>query len=216
VNFVSGNDTAEAKIQGLQRPHDGREAFKRLMGHYEGVGIHVINICEADEVIKNFFYAREKPPHMWWAEFEKQLTAYGRQFGLIHASIFAFRHTGRQSRRVFQTARCILQNLRSHSLSPLLRNLDKPRKEYNPNASLSLERTAREWSRSLKSNNTDPVHFNLVNGGPDQLAYLILSSQHADIAAQHVETYRNRLYPRRKREGKFNADAGPPTTVHLR
>ena len=33
VNFVSGNDTAEAKIQGLQRPNDGREAFKRLVKH---------------------------------------------------------------------------------------------------------------------------------------------------------------------------------------
>ena len=38
VNFVSGNDTAEAKIQGLRRPNDGREAFKRLIEHYEGAG----------------------------------------------------------------------------------------------------------------------------------------------------------------------------------
>ena len=64
LNFVSGNDTAEAKIQGLQRPNDGREAFKRLIEHYEGVGIHAIDIREADEVIKTLFYAGEKPPHM--------------------------------------------------------------------------------------------------------------------------------------------------------
>jgi hypothetical protein len=31
------------------------------------------------------------------------------------------------------------KNLRSHPLSPLLRNLDKPRKEFNPNGSLSVE-----------------------------------------------------------------------------
>jgi hypothetical protein len=74
VNFVSGNDTAEAKMQGLQRPNDGRDAFKRLVEHYEGVGIHAIDIREADEVIKNLFYAGEKPPHMWWSEFEKRLT----------------------------------------------------------------------------------------------------------------------------------------------
>ena len=55
VNFVSGNDTAEAKIQGLQRPNDGREAFKQLIKHYEGVGIHAIDIREADEVLKNLF-----------------------------------------------------------------------------------------------------------------------------------------------------------------
>jgi hypothetical protein len=74
VNFVSGNNTALAKIQGLQRQNDGREAFKRLMEHYEGVGIHAIDIREANEVIRSLFYAREKPPHMWWAEFEKCLT----------------------------------------------------------------------------------------------------------------------------------------------
>ncbi|KAI2511632.1 hypothetical protein MHU86_2698 [Fragilaria crotonensis] len=75
VNFVSGNDTAEAKIQGLPRPNDGRDAFKRLVEHYEGVGIHAIDIREADEVIKSLFYAGEKPPHMWWSEFEKGLLA---------------------------------------------------------------------------------------------------------------------------------------------
>ena len=82
------------------------------------------------------------------------------------------------------------KNLRSHPLSPLLRNIDKPRKEYNPNGSLSVERTAREWARSLKPNNTDPGHFDVVNGGKDQLAYLIFPSHLADIAAQHVTTYR--------------------------
>ena len=48
LNFVSGNDAAEAKIQALQRPNDGREAFKHLTEHYEGVGIHAIDIREAD------------------------------------------------------------------------------------------------------------------------------------------------------------------------
>ena len=83
------------------------------------------------------------------------------------------------------------KNLRSHPLSPLLRNIDKPRKEHNPNGSLSIEQTAREWARSLKPNNTEPGHFDVVNGGPDQLAYLIFPSQLADIAAQHVDTYRS-------------------------
>ena len=62
VNFVSGNDTAEAKIQGLLRPNDGREAFKRLVEHYEGIGIHAIDIREADEVLKNLF-KRDSPEH---------------------------------------------------------------------------------------------------------------------------------------------------------
>lgn len=65
VNFVSGNDTAEAKIQGLQRPNYGREAFKQLIDHYEGVGIHAIDIREEDEVLKNLYYDGERfPPHV--------------------------------------------------------------------------------------------------------------------------------------------------------
>ena len=96
VNFVSGNDTAEAKIQGLQRPNDGREAFKRLVEHYEGVGIHAVDIREADEVIRSLFYAGEKPPHMWWAEFEKRLTrafnAYVKREGrIVHSDAMKIR-----------------------------------------------------------------------------------------------------------------------------
>ena len=87
LNFVTGNDTAEAKIQGLRRTNDGREAFKRLTEHYEGVGIHAIDIREADEVLKTLCYGGEKPPHMWWSEFEKRLTrafnAYVKREGRI-------------------------------------------------------------------------------------------------------------------------------------
>jgi hypothetical protein len=87
VNFVAGNDTAEAKIQGLRRANDGREAYKRHVEHYEGVGKHAIDIREADEVVMNLFYAGEKPPHLWWTEFEKRLTrafnAYVKREGRI-------------------------------------------------------------------------------------------------------------------------------------
>ena len=96
LNFVTGNDTAEAKIQGLSRPNDGREAFKRLVEHYEGVGIHAVDIREADEVIKNLFYGGEKPPHMWWSEFEKRLTrafnAYVKREGrVVHSDSMKIR-----------------------------------------------------------------------------------------------------------------------------
>ncbi|KAI2500086.1 Reverse transcriptase (RNA-dependent DNA polymerase) [Fragilaria crotonensis] len=96
VNFVAGNDTAEAKIQGLQRTNDGREAYKRLVDHYEGVGIHAFDIREADEVIKSLFYSGERPPHMWWSEFEKRLTrafnAYVKREGrVVHSDSMKIR-----------------------------------------------------------------------------------------------------------------------------
>jgi hypothetical protein len=96
VNFVAGNDTAKAKIQGLQRSNDGREAFRRLVEHYEGVGIHTIDIREADVVIQSLFYSGEKPPHMWRAEFEKRLTrafnAYVKREGrIVHSNSMKIR-----------------------------------------------------------------------------------------------------------------------------
>jgi hypothetical protein len=53
VKFVSGKDTAEAKIQGLQCQSDGRKAFKQLIEYHENVDIHAIDIHEADEVLEN-------------------------------------------------------------------------------------------------------------------------------------------------------------------
>ncbi|KAI2511672.1 hypothetical protein MHU86_2738 [Fragilaria crotonensis] len=96
VNFVAGNDTAEAKIQGLQRTNDGREACKRLVDHYEGVGIHAFDIREADEVIKSLFYGGERPPPMGWSEFEKRLTrafnAYVKREGrVVHSDSMKIR-----------------------------------------------------------------------------------------------------------------------------
>ena len=107
-----------------------------------------------------------------------------------------------------------MQGLAAHPLTPLLRNLDKARKEYNPDGSISIERTTREWARSLTDDKSD-FHFDVVNDGPDQLAYLLFPSKHTALAAAHVDSYRKRLYPRRQCEDQFKKEVGPPTTVHL-
>ncbi len=73
MNLISGNDTAEAKVQRIDNQNDGRVDSLRLKEHYQGVGIHGIDTREADATLKTLFYAGEKPPHMWWDEFEKRL-----------------------------------------------------------------------------------------------------------------------------------------------
>ena len=35
----------------------------------------MIDIKKAEATLKGFFYSGEKKPHMWWNEFEKQLTS---------------------------------------------------------------------------------------------------------------------------------------------
>ena len=75
MNFISGNQTAEAKIQAYLDMHNGRMDFKALKDYYEGVGVHSIQVTKAENTLKTLFYSGEKRPHMWWDEFERQLTA---------------------------------------------------------------------------------------------------------------------------------------------
>ena len=73
VNFISGNQTAEAKILAISDDRNGREDYKLLAELYEGVGINAIAIKNADKIIENLLYQGENPPQMWWDEFEKRL-----------------------------------------------------------------------------------------------------------------------------------------------
>ena len=61
--------------------NDGQLDYHALVEHYEGVGVHSVNIIKAEEVLKSLFYAREKNPAMWWDEFKKQLS---HAFTIIH------------------------------------------------------------------------------------------------------------------------------------
>jgi hypothetical protein len=46
-----------------------------LKDHYEGVGVHALDITRAESILSTLHYAGEKKTHMWWTEFEKQLTS---------------------------------------------------------------------------------------------------------------------------------------------
>mmetsp|Transcript_12713 Transcript_12713/g.18111 ORF Transcript_12713/g.18111 Transcript_12713/m.18111 type:complete len:460 (-) Transcript_12713:4106-5485(-) len=74
VNFITGNSTTEAKILPHAEANDERLDFIALKDHYEGVGINSIDILKADNIIDTLFYSGEKKPHMWWEEYEKQIT----------------------------------------------------------------------------------------------------------------------------------------------
>eukprot|EP00978_Attheya_sp_CCMP212_P037579 scaffold178764_cov38-Attheya_sp.AAC.1 len=74
TNLIAGNSTAEAKVEPDAELNDGRRDFQNLRDHYEGIGVHAVDITKADNDLQTLFYAGEKPPHMWWEEFEKRLT----------------------------------------------------------------------------------------------------------------------------------------------
>jgi hypothetical protein len=47
VNFVAGNETAETKVQSYRDQNDGRQDYIALKQHYEGVGLHALDIAKA-------------------------------------------------------------------------------------------------------------------------------------------------------------------------
>ena len=87
VNFTSGNQEAEFKIQAQINQNNGRSDHRSLKEHYEGVGVYAIEVTRAKQILKTLFYSGEKKPYMWWTEFECQLTAafvsFDRQEGRI-------------------------------------------------------------------------------------------------------------------------------------
>jgi hypothetical protein len=74
TNFMNGNQVAESKLLSNADVHNGRLDYIALKEHYEGVGINTVEILKADKVISTLHYNGEKKPHMWWDEFERQLT----------------------------------------------------------------------------------------------------------------------------------------------
>ena len=74
-------------------------------------------------------------------------------------------------------------------LSPLLSNLDRVRKEYNTDGTVT-ERTTREWTRKIRT--TDDSNYaqcDVVNGGTDQLCYLLFPPKDKEAAEQALEAY---------------------------
>ena len=74
THFISGNSVAEAKITAHGKVNNGRADYIALKDHFEGVGVNALEITRAEEIIRTLFYTGEKKPHMWWSEFEKELS----------------------------------------------------------------------------------------------------------------------------------------------
>jgi hypothetical protein len=62
VNFIIGNDTAETKIQAYKGQNNGQLDFIALREHYEGVGLHALDITKAETILNTLFYSGEKKP----------------------------------------------------------------------------------------------------------------------------------------------------------
>jgi hypothetical protein len=122
--------------------------------------------------------------------------------------------SGEDAAELFQTHDKHVKSLCWLFLSPMLSNLDRTRKEYNPDG-ISIARTTREWARNIKASDGNYAQCDVVNGGTDQKCYLLFPPYHEQAANVALEEYRKRLYPFTQREARFRSDIGPPPTVHL-
>jgi hypothetical protein len=122
--------------------------------------------------------------------------------------------TPEEAYEIFLDHDAYVKDLRSLPLSPLLRNLDRLRKEHYTDGS-TIECTAREWARHLTNPDGSSMQADVVNGGDNLLCYLVFPSAFYDSATLAVDQYRSALYPFTHREERFRESIGPPPEVHL-
>ncbi len=97
-------------------------------------------------------------------------------------------------------------------LSPFIANLDTIRTEQGPNKKV---RSTREWATSLMTTDGTNIKCDVVNGGFDQRAYLLVPQQYEQIALTELEQYKSRIFPFSQREARFRETIGPPSVIHV-
>ena len=60
VNFISGNQTAESKIQNYTRNSNGRLDYIALKELYKGVGVNAIDILREESILEKVDLHRRK------------------------------------------------------------------------------------------------------------------------------------------------------------
>ena len=107
VIFVSGNETAKAKIQYFAAQNDGRVDYQALVDHYEGVGVHAIEITKAEATLKGLFYRGEK-----------NLTCGGKSLKKIISAFVAYdKHEKRQVHSIKMKLRILLDKVNAEFLA---------------------------------------------------------------------------------------------------
>lgn len=120
-----------------------------------------------------------------------------------------------QAIKLFETHDQFIKSLRSIALFPLLNNLDITRIEHFPDGN-TLERSTRDWATGIMSiDGTESAKCDVVNGGLDQRAYLLVPPQFEEAARLALDDYRRRIFPFTQREARFRESVGPPTVIHV-
>ena len=74
MSLIVGHEEAEVMLQNISNERNGRAEFNILRAHFERTGIFAKDKLKARNIIDNLYYNGENPPHMWFAQFEQDLT----------------------------------------------------------------------------------------------------------------------------------------------
>ncbi|KAI2511556.1 hypothetical protein MHU86_2810 [Fragilaria crotonensis] len=105
-----------------------------------------------------------------------------------------------QISRYFEMQDIYSKSLKSFPLFPTLSNLDRIRNEFFEDGTV-MERSTRDWASTIFSDKTDAgARCEVVNGGFDQKAYILVPPPHASIVQEQLRQYRLRINPIGRRE----------------
>ena len=115
ICFISENNVAEQKVLPFKDDNNGRLDFIALRDFYEGVGANARATLSAEADLQDMFYAGEKPPQMWWDEFEIRLT---------NAFTVADKEAGRQVHMDEMKLRLLNRKVRADFLSTIKTHIE--------------------------------------------------------------------------------------------
>ena len=104
--------------------------------------------------------------------------------------------------KYFEAHKEHMRTLRMICLAPMVTNLDREREEFLPDGN-TCRRTPREWAMALTVSTGANAKCDIVNGGSDRLAYLLVPKQHYDEIAAEASQYKMRISPLEQRETRY-------------
>jgi hypothetical protein len=123
--------------------------------------------------------------------------------------------TDDQIKQQFEFQETYTKSLRALSLFPHVSNLDRTRTETFPDGT-TIERSTREWAATLTTPDNSPALCDVVNGGPDQKANLLVPSPYYDHIKVQYKQYKTRLNPTTTREAHYRAGIpNLPDVIHI-
>lgn len=125
--------------------------------------------------------------------------------------------TSAQVSDYFEMQDMYAKSLKSLPLFPTLINLDIIRIETFDDGSIIERSSTRAWATTVFRHKEDPrACCEVVNGGLDQKAYLLVPVPYVDIAKEHLRQYRLRINPIGRRETRFRDSLpGLPSVIHI-